>query len=79
MIIKSTPYFENEVLRKRSYLTKEMCVMVIKNPYKKAVQSDGRIRYWGRVSELGNKFLRVVTLEDGMTIHNAFIDRGFKP
>ena len=74
-----TAYFENEVLRKRPYLTIEICRKVIKNPYKKEVQPDGRIRFWGRVEELGGKYLRVVTLQDGMTIHNAFIDRGFKP
>jgi len=74
-----TAYFENEVLRKRPYLTIKICRKIIKNPYKKEVQSDGRIRFWGKVEELGGKYLRIVTLEDGMTIHNAFIDRGFKP
>jgi hypothetical protein len=29
------------------------------------------------VEELG-KYLRVITLEDGVTVHNAFPDRGFK-
>jgi hypothetical protein len=28
---------------------------------------------------LEGKFLRVVTLEDKVTIHNAFLDRRFKP
>ncbi|MBK8560778.1 hypothetical protein [Candidatus Amarobacter glycogenicus] len=31
-----------------------------------------------RIEELGGRWLRVVTLEDGKTIHNAFPDRGFK-
>jgi hypothetical protein len=44
---KYTPYFEQEVLRKRPYLKREWCVYV--------------------------------TLEDKVTIHNAFPDRGFKP
>lgn len=52
---------------------------VIMNPYRKEIQPDGRIRYWAKVEERGGKYLRVVTLEDGLTIHNAFIDRGFKP
>ena len=43
-----TAYFENEVLRKRPYLTIEICRKVIKNPYKKEVQPDGRIRFWGK-------------------------------
>ena len=31
---KFTAYFENEVLRKRSYLKKEWCIRVIENPIK---------------------------------------------
>lgn len=75
---KFSTYFEDEVLRKRPYLSKEMCIRVVENPYKKEVQSDGRIRFFGKVEELGGRYLRVVTLGDGITIHNAFIDRGFK-
>jgi hypothetical protein len=41
------------------------------------VQPDGRIRYWVFIAELG-RYLRVVTLEDGETVHNAFPDRDFK-
>ncbi len=51
----------------------------MQHPIKKEVQPDGRIRFWGKAEELEGKYLRVVTLEDGFTIHNAFIDRGFKP
>jgi len=29
------------------------------------------------IPEIG-KYLRVITLEDGQTVHNAFLDRGFK-
>ena len=32
---------------------------------------------WGLIEETG-KYLRVVTLADGETIHNAFFDRRFK-
>lgn len=74
-----TPYFKNEVLRKRPYLTIEICRKIIANHHKKEVQPNGRIRFWGKAAELGNKYLRVVTLDDGVTIHNAFLDRGFKP
>jgi len=31
------------------------------------------------VPELEGRFLRVITLEDRVTIHNAFPDRQFKP
>lgn len=74
-----TKYFEDEILRKRLYLTIEICRRIIQNPVKKEVQSDGRICFWAKVEELEGKYLRVVTLQDGFTIHNAFIDRGFKP
>ena len=60
-----TEYFETEVLRKRPYLRK--------------VQEHNRVRFWAKVPELGDRVLRVVTLEDKLTIHNAFLDRGFKP
>ncbi len=32
-----------------------------------------------QVPEFGNRYLRVVTLADRVTVHNAFPDRGFKP
>jgi hypothetical protein len=74
-----TPYFENEVLRKRPYLKKEWCMRVVEQPIKWEPQEHNRLRFWGRIPELGNRILRVVTLEDRVTIHNAFPDRGFKP
>ena len=39
---------------------------------------DGCIRHWVWVGEIGH-YLRVVTLPDGVTLHNAFPDRRFKP
>jgi hypothetical protein len=49
----------------------------IENPICIEVQADGRIRKWTKVREL-SKFLRVILLEDGETVHNAFFDRDFK-
>lgn len=74
-----TPYFENEVLRKRPYLTKEICVRVVNSPLRVELQEKNRFRFWAAVAELGGRYLRVVTLADKQTIHNAFLDRGFKP
>ncbi len=74
-----TDYFANEVLRKRNYLQKEWCIDVINNPLKIEKQNNGRIRFWGVIEEVEGKFLRVITLSDKTTIHNAFFDRGFKP
>ena len=75
---KYTAYFENEVLRKRSYLKKGWCIKVIENPIMVEKQEHNRYRFWGRVEELDNRILRVVTLDDKLTIHNAFPDRRFK-
>lgn len=73
-----TDYFEYEVLRKRTYLRKEWCMEVVENPIKTEKQEDNRFRFWGTVDELRGRILRVVTLKDKTTIHNAFLDRGFK-
>ena len=74
-----TPYFENEVLRKRPYLTKDMCIAVVENPLRVESQEGNRFRFWAAVAELEGRYLRVITLADKRTIHNAFPDRGFKP
>ena len=78
-LVQTTKYFRERVLSKRPYLKLEYCQQVIDHPISTEVQADGRIRFWGYVSELGPKALRVVTLVDCTTIHNAFLDRGFKP
>ena len=75
---KFTRYFENEVLRKRPYLKKDWCTKIIENPLSVEQQEDNRFRFWGQVEEIERKVLRVVTLEDKITIHNAFFDRRFK-
>jgi len=75
--MKVTRYFEEQILQKRTYLTYEMCLQVIANPLKQETQEDGRKRYWGFIPEL-NKIIRVIVLEDGETIHNAFMDRSYK-
>ena len=73
-----TDYFENEVLRKRPYLKKDWCIRVCENPLKAEPQEGNRFRFWGEVKEFGGRVLRVVTLQDKRTIHNAFPDRSFK-
>jgi len=52
---------------------------VVENPVKEVIQKDGRIRRWAPISEAGGKYLRVILLSDGETVHNAFFDRGFTP
>ena len=75
---KFTDYFENQILRKRPYLKKEWCYRVLNNPESFELQDNNRFRFWGRIKELNYRYLRVVTLSDKITIHNAFPDRGHK-
>lgn len=76
---KFTSYFENEVLRKRPYLKKEWCIHVLENAIQSEPQENSRYRFWAALPELDGRYLRVITLQDKLTIHNAFPDRGFKP
>jgi hypothetical protein len=75
--MKTTRYFEEVVLRKRPYLRREWCERALREHVKREIEPQGRVRYWCFVSELG-KYLRVVTLADGQTVHNAFPDRNFR-
>ncbi len=74
-----TEYFEKPVLPKRPYLRKERCIRVVENPIRSEPQEANRYRFWAAVPELQGRYLRVVTLDDKRTVHNAFPDRGFKP
>lgn len=74
-----TEYFEKEVLRKRAYLKREWCIRVLENAVHSEPQERNRYRFWAACPELGGRYLRVITLEDKVTIHNAFPDRGFRP
>ncbi len=78
MQYKFTDYFEKEVLRKRPYIKKEWCIQVLENPIRVEEQEGNRFRFWGNVEQLEGRALRVVTLEDKVTIHNAFPDRSYK-
>ncbi len=76
--MKTTRYFDEQVRRKRPYLHLAWCSDVIAHPLRREVQPDRRIRYWGEVrlqGEVASRILRVVTLADGETVHNAFFDR----
>lgn len=75
-----TRYFEAiRNRRDRAIIEEAWIERVIREPARETIQEDGRIRRWGRVAEAENRYLRVVLLEDGETVHNAFFDRGFVP
>ena len=76
----TTRYFTEQVLRKRPYLTEQMCRSVLASPLHEIMQDDGRIRAWGRVTDPRDgspRILRVIVLQDRQTLHNAFFDRDF--
>jgi len=78
--MKTTLYFE--ALRSRAdraAIRDEWIERAIRSPVKEVIQADGRIRRWALVPEAGNRYLRVVLLADGETVHNAFFDRRFVP
>ena len=76
--MKFTQYFLHMRQRPdRAKIKMEWIEETIKNPAHTEVQSDGRIRKWQKIKGEG-KFLRVILLQDGETIHNAFFDRSFK-
>ena len=56
-----------------------MCIRVVQNAIRGEPQERNHFRFWTAVPELGGRFLRVVTLADKLTIHNAFPDGRFRP
>ena len=78
--VKTTLYFD--ALRNRpdrAVIRDEWIERAIRSPVKEMTQADGRIRRWILVPEAENRYLRVVLLADGETVHNAFFDRRFVP
>ena len=76
--MKFTQYFLHIRQRPdRAKIKMEWIEDTIKNPEQTEVQLDGRIRKWKKIEE-ENRFLRVILLSDGETVHNAFFDRAFK-
>ncbi len=63
----------------RSEIKMEWIERVIFNPEKTTIQEDGRVKKWARIAEADNRYLRVILLADGETLHNSFFDRGYKP
>lgn len=76
--MKTTKYFDFRRRKPdRKNIQDEWIQRVVDSPIRKEVQSDGRIKIWGRIEEV-DKYLRVILLEDSETVHNAFFDRSFK-
>lgn len=76
--MKTTAYFD--LIRRRAdraMITDEWIQRAIASPLHESIQVDGRIRRWARIPEMDNRYLRVILLPDGETVHNAFFDRRF--
>ena len=77
--MKTTQYFQYTRQRPdRIIILDEWIEKRINEPLREEIQADGRIRRWARILDMKNRVLRVILLEDGETVHNAFFDRNFK-
>ncbi|MFQ6032237.1 MAG: hypothetical protein ACE5K2_04870 [Candidatus Zixiibacteriota bacterium] len=78
--MKYTKYFEEMRRRSdRAMIQIEWIRRVVEHPVKEVIQQDGRIRRWAPIEEMEGRYLRVILLPDGETVHNAFFDRSFTP
>ena len=76
--MKCTDYFLHTRTRSdRAQIRDAWIKDAIDHPVRRQVQTDGRIRVWAFVADM-NRYLRVILLDDGETVHNAFFDRSFK-
>ena len=71
--MKTTRYYQEDILPERPYLKiyahyVELAMVV---PMSTKIQNDGRIQYWIYVPE-EDKYLRVVALADGETLHTTY-------
>jgi hypothetical protein len=78
--MKTTSYFDATRTRSdRAEILDSWIERAITTPIREIRQQDGRIRRWVAIPEMENRYLRVILLPDGETVHNAFFDRGFTP
>ncbi len=77
--MKFTEYFQTTRSRSdRINIKLDWIEFTFYHPLKIEIQEDGRIKKWAQINDYDGKILRIVILEDGETIHNAFFDRSFK-
>ncbi|MBW4483522.1 MAG: hypothetical protein KME14_13345 [Tildeniella torsiva UHER 1998/13D] len=76
-MLKTTRYFDDFASQKHPEVEREWIRYVLTNPVKVEKQSNNRLSYWSNIEAAEGRTLRVITLEDGETVHNAFFDRNF--
>ena len=78
--MRVTAYFNSIRFRPDRVIIKDEWILyTLEYPEDELIQEDGRIRRWAKVGEMQDRYLRVVLLPDGETVHNAFFDRRYKP
>lgn len=78
-MVRFTRYFEYMRQRSdRAAIRLEWIEQVVAHPVREQTQRDGRIRRWASIAEMDGRYLRVILLADGETVHNAFFDRSFR-
>jgi hypothetical protein len=78
--VKTTAYFDAIRQRiDRRFIDGRWIERAIQEPLRESRQPDGRIRRWACIPEMESRYLRVILLADGQTVHNAFFDRRFVP
>lgn len=77
--MKCTQYFLAMRQRPdRAIIRDEWIECAIQKAVKEIIQADERIRRWAQIQEVDGKYLRVILLPDGETVHNALFDRSFE-
>lgn len=77
-LMKTSGHFDDDVSKRpdRVSIKQEWREKALREPEYTEQQNGGRTRHWIYVRET-SKWLRVVVLQDGETIHTNFFDRGF--
>ena len=78
--MKTTRYFDAMRQREdRCDIQFAWIEQALQSPLAEEIQANGRVRRRARTDAAGGRYLRIVVLPDGETVHNAFPDRRSKP
>jgi hypothetical protein len=78
-VFRMTDYFRYTRQRDdRVRILDEWIALAMLSPIREVRQDDGRLQRWVYIAD-EERYLRVVLLPDGETVHNAFFDRRFTP
>jgi len=72
--MKANRYYWNRARKEHKEVKIKWIERVLAAPEFREAQPDGRVQHWGRIEERKGMYLLVITLADGVTVHNAFFD-----